>query len=1071
MTSAWIRHPTVHGDAVVFVADDDLWVGSLRGGTASRLTTGKGAAARPRLSPDGTLVAFDGAEEGVRDVYVVPTEGGPLTRLTWHGDGAQVLGWSPAGQVVYATAWQQPFVRWTVAHEISPGGGPATPLPFGPLAGLAWGPEDRVMLARHANDLAWWKGYRGGRMGVLWLREPGVTPGPGTWRKLELPFAAAHPTRCGSRWFFVGDPGGVPQLCSVDVSGGDLRVHTSFPDLAVRFPSSDGATVVFTHGGDLYAADAEGAVRRVEVTVRSQRAELQRRLVGAHRFLESVDFTTDCAGVLLTARGRVASMGFWEGPVRPVGSRDSAVRQRLARTTREDEVLLVSDRSGEDRFELWRGSTEVRSFGDLTHGRPVEVEVDPKGERAAFSDHTGALWLLDLRDGAARRLDHAPGARRLSPDWSSDGRWLAWARPEDAFGRARIRLLDTTADGAAPIDATDGRYVDFAPSFDPEGGHLWFLSAREFDPVADALMFDYGFPRAIRPYAVVLGADLPHPFLPQPRPLKPEKHKPSAEAPATKVDLDGLQDRVVAFPVPEGRYQQIVGVPGGVILVRGAVRGTLDRSMHDQGPPKAEAQLLLWDRDKHELVEILPRVSGVAVDRTRATLAIRSGWKLRVAQARLEKGTREELKKSDAGFGRKSGWIDLDRVKLSVEPGFEWRQMLAETWRLMRDHFWDPGLGGVDWPAVLERYRGLLPRLATRGELSDLLWCLQGELGTSHAYEMGGDYLAPPTWSVGRLGADLAWDAAAAGWRVERIVRGEPGTTRTSPLLTPGARISEGEVVLAVAGAPVRLDRPPEADLVGQANTPVELTVRDRAGAVRSVVVRTTGDDRDLRYRDWVLSRRDRVRAASGGRLGYVHVPDMGPGGFAEFHRDVGVECELPGLVVDVRFNRGGHVSQLLLSKLAQRRVGWKVARWGPPYPYPSLSPAGPMVCVTNEMSGSDGDIFSHAWKRLGLGPLVGTRTWGGVVGISPRHLLVDRAMVTQPEYATWFDDVGYGLENHGAVPDVVVDVPPAAFGPVSPRAAVPAGAEDDPQLDHAVRWLLAELDRRPSPAVPPPPG
>ncbi|MCA9491721.1 MAG: PDZ domain-containing protein [Myxococcales bacterium] len=1059
MTPTWIRTPTVRGDTVVFVADDDLWTTSLAGGRAARITTGRGAAAHPRLSPDGLHLAFDGAEEGVRDIYAVPVTGGPLTRLTWHGEGASVLGFSPEGEVVFETAWQQPFHRWTLAHTVPLTGGTPTPLPFGPVAGVAFGPDDRVLVVRHASDLAYWKGYRGGRAGVAWLREDGE------WRRLDLPFAVAHPTWCGERWFLVGDPDGVPQLCSVDRSGGDPQVHTSFPDLAVRHPNSDGERVVFTWGGDLFAADASGAWSAVAVEVPTQSTQLQRRFVAAAHHLESVDTQPDGQGLVLTTRGRACSMGFWEGAVRRIGTRDG-VRHKMARGLTGDEVLLVSDRTGEERFEVWNGTTSVRSWPGLEHGRPTEVQVDPRGERVAFADHAGGLWVLHLTSGELREIDRSEGSRSFSPDWSPDGRWLVWRRQEGPTAHARIRLLEV--DGGEAIDVTDGRYADSDPVFDADGAHLWFLSVREFDPVLDAHGFNYAFPRAVRPYAAVLRDDLPHPFVQQARPLRAERSKPSTEPPATRVDVEGLADRIVPFPVPEGRYQQIAGVPGGVLLVRAPIRGTLDRQIYPSGAPKADAQLLLWDRERHELVEILPRVTSIALDRRRETLTIRAGWRLRVAQAKLEKAHREELKKADASTNRKTGWIDLGRIRVSVEPADEWRQMLVEAWRLMRDHFWDPALGGRDWVAVRERYLGLLPRIRTRGELSDLIWCMQGELGTSHAYEIGGDYVRPPHWRVGRLGADLRWDADQAGWRVERLVHGEPGTTRSCPLRAPGVRVHEGDLVLAIDGVPAAPDHSPERDLVGLAGAFVELLVRSGEEEPRSVVVKTLADDRGLRYRDWVLSRRRRVHEASGGRLGYVHVPDMGPTGYAEFHRDVALECDREGLVVDVRFNRGGHVSQLLLSKLAQRRIGYKVPRWGPPYPYPSLSPAGPMVCLTNELSGSDGDIFSHAWKRLGLGPLVGTRTWGGVVGISPRNVLQDRTVVTQPEYATWFDDVGFSLENHGAEPDVVIDLPPAPHGPLDVARTAPEGVSDDPQLDHAVSWLLEQLADRPPAAVPP---
>lgn len=1051
MGRGWIRYPTVHGDTVVFGCEDDLWTAPLAGGLARRLTTGLGACARPRLSPDGARIAFDGAEEGVRDVYVVDAAGGALRRLTWHGDGASVLGWSPEGEVVFASAVGRPFFRETPAWVVSPDGGIPRELPFGPLAGVAWRADGRVALCRHQTDLAWWKRYRGGRVGALWVQDGG-----GRFRKLALgDVNLAAPLWHGERLYFVADPDGTPELASCEPDGSDLQVHTAHGGLAVRFPTTDGRTIVYTWGGDLFVFDpGTGRSREIEVDVRSQRTERQRRFPQAAKYLETFDLHPDGHSLALVVRGRPFVAGCWEGPVRQVGQRDG-VRYRLARWVDAGRLVVVSDRTGEEALEVHALSDgAVRSLPHDLHGRVVDLEVDPTGRRAAFTDHRYGLFVADLETGEVRALDRSETAPVTGPTWSSDGRWLAWVRPEGFRGaRTRVRLCDVPG-GGVPVDVTSGAYYDLHPSFDPDGQHLYFLSCREFDPVSDTITFGYAFPRGMRPYLVTLGRDLRDPFQPDPRPLTKPTKNGRVEV---QVDLEGLADRVVPFPLPEGRYEQVVGVgQGQVLLTRAPVRGTLDRTWYDPGPPKADLQLLVWEFDRQELTELNPRVSTLRADRKREHVAVRSGARLRVVLARGDKTQREELKKTEGRTDRKGGWIDLGRVRPSVDPGAEWSQMLREAWRLMRDHYWDDALAGVDWDGVYERYRGLLDRVATRGELSDLLWCTQGEMGTSHAYEMGGDYVPQPTWRVGRLGADFAWDAAG-GWRIVRLVRGEPGDkARSTPLLAPGVALADGDLVVALGGASVQADVPIDQQLVNLADQPVELTVRSASGE-RRVVVKALPDDRPLRYRDWVLSNRRRVHEATGGRSGYVHVPDMGPPGFAEFHRDFALESERDALVVDVRHNRGGHVSQLLLGQLARRRLAYKIARWGLPSPYPAYAVAGPMVCLTNELAGSDGDIFSHAWKMLGLGPLVGTRTWGGTVGIWPRHLLVDRGVTTQPEFATWFADVAYGLENGGAVPDDLVEVAPEDHA-----------AGRDPQLDRAVTRVLEALDAHPpAPSAP----
>jgi tricorn protease len=375
-----------------------------------------------------------------------------------------------------------------------------------------------------------------------------------------------------------------------------------------------------------------------------------------------------------------------------------------------------------------------------------------------------------------------------------------------------------------------------------------------------------------------------------------------------------------------------------------------------------------------------------------------------------------------------------------VDPEEEWRQMFREAWRLQRDQFWTQDLSGVDWKAVHDRYLPLVDRASSRAEFSDLMWELQGELNTSHAYEMGGDYRPEPAWHQGFLGADLAFDEASGAWRVARVPRGD-------------------------SWDPAH----PAQRLVHLAGREVRLSVRAAGWGPRTVAVRTLRDEQPLRYRDWVEANRARVHAATGGRVGYVHVPNMGPLGYAEFHRYYASEVDRDALVVDVRWNGGGHVSQLLLEKLRRERVGYNQSRWSGVTPYPDDSPAGPMVALTNEYAGSDGDIFSHCFKLMGLGKLIGKRTWGGVVGIWPRHALVDGAVTTQPEFSFWFRDVGYGVEGHGTDPDVEVEIAPQDHA-----------AGRDTQLEAGIEWALkaleakqplaADLDRRPlrrPPALP----
>ncbi|HDH03342.1 MAG TPA: peptidase, partial [Actinobacteria bacterium] len=490
----------------------------------------------------------------------------------------------------------------------------------------------------------------------------------------------------------------------------------------------------------------------------------------------------------------------------------------------------------------------------------------------------------------------------------------------------------------------------------------------------------------------------------------------------------------------------VVGAAGRVLFSSLPVEGNLaDPETSGKGRPKGRLQSYDFGKDKVE--NVADGISGFDVSMDGKTLAIQVRSKLRVVSSSFS----EEGSGGD-DIGRESGWVDLGRIRLEVNPGAEWAQMAREAWRLQRDQFWSEDMSGVDWEDVYRRYAPLVERVGSRGEFSDLLWEMQGELGTSHAYEMGGDYRPTPTYHQGFLGADLEHSRQSKSWQIVRIPQGDSWDPKsTSPLIAPGLDIREGDRVLAVNGTIVDRSMSPARALTDQAGRPVTITLKRGRRKERKIVVKVLRSERGLRYRDWVNQNRATVHDATDGAIGYIHIPDMGAFGYSEFHRHFSTEVDRDGLIVDVRFNGGGNVSELLIQKLLRRRIGYDLRRHGKnSMPYPGDSPRGPMVALTNEWAGSDGDIFSHAFKLYGLGPLIGTRTWGGVVGIWPRHSLVDGTVTTQPEFSHWFTDVGWGLENYGTEPDIEVVITPQDYR-----------AGRDPQLERGIAEVLDIVEAR----------
>ena len=518
------------------------------------------------------------------------------------------------------------------------------------------------------------------------------------------------------------------------------------------------------------------------------------------------------------------------------------------------------------------------------------------------------------------------------------------------------------------------------------------------------------------------------------------------------IDLEGISERVLPFPVSEGRYRLVQGVKGRVFFLSFPAEGVGDDTLSRD----VKGTIEYYDLESYKTERFVDGVNDFELSRNYKTLIYRQRHRLRV----LKTGDKAPKPESNDRPGRESGWLDLHRVKVSVQPAVEWKQMFAEAWRLQREHFWDQDMSGVDWDAIYAQYAPLVERVSSRSELSDLLWELHGELGTSHAYEWGGEYRQGPYYRQGFLGVDWNYDRENDRYRIARIVKGDPSDSpATSPLTGPGLNVVVGDAVLAINGQRVEAKRGPQELLVNQAGNEVQLTIEDNeTQETRVVVVKALGNEMPARYREWVESNRRFVHEKSQGRVGYIHIPDMGKSGYAEFHRGYLAEYDYPALLIDVRWNGGGHVSGLLLEKLARRRIGYDFSRWFLPSPYPEESPRGPMVTLTNEHAGSDGDIFCHSFKLMGLGPLIGKRTWGGVIGISPSHKLVDGTMTTQPEYSFWFKDVGWNVENHGTDPDIEVDIAPQDFA-----------NNLDPQLERALTEALRLIEE--SPSLEPQPG
>ncbi len=1044
----YLASPTLHQDRVVFAAEDDLWAVGIEGGVARRLTAGLGEAASPRFTPDGRFIVLVGHEEGEADLYRLSASGGPLTRLTAGGGVAGLAGFDREGAPVASIGSKVPFGALAELYRVPLDGAPMERLNLGPASHIAFGPGAAVVLARKAGDLARWKRYRGGTAGELWIDE-GAAAGFKPYRAPQNG-NLTDPMWVGGRIYFLSDFEGIGNLYSIRPSGADLQRHTHHEEFYARAASTDGQRIMYQAGGDLYVFDpAAGESHQIAVVLNSQRQQRARRFVDAASFWTDYRPHPEADRLLAVTRGQLFDFAPFDGPV-VERSPGSGVRVRLARWLSASRVVYADDHGGENRLVMAAdgGAPEVLWAGDL--GQLLALEPNPTGTQVAYVNHRLELWLVSVADRRATRVAASGFGPPADLAWSPDGRYLAYSAMESPVTRA-IHVLDATDGAVHPV--TRPVHDDTAPAWDPLGRYLYFLGVRYLDPVYDTVTFDMGFPQAHRPYAVMLAKTQPSPFVGAP-PNKPAgEGKDSAEGKAdgprpVQIDFEGIEDRVVPFPVAEGQYRELAALEDKVLWLKFPVQGERGRDLF-AGPPPA-GDLMTFDLTQREAETLAPSVVSMRLAADGKHLAYRTGARLRWISPS------GKVPESDAA-GRKGRYVDWARVPVMVDPPAEWAQMLREAWRMMRDNFWTEDMSQVDWAGMYDRYAALLPRVSTRGELSDLLWELQGELGTSHAYEMGGDRRAAPPFAPGYLGADFVWDAEADGWRITHIVQGDAAVAgHDSALRTPGANVSEGDVVVAIDGRRVSPTSSPEHLLMRRREQEVSVTLTRPGAAERTVVVKTLASERLARYREWVEANRAYVHRESGGRVGYLHIPNMMAWGFSEFFRLYAAEVLRPALIVDVRFNGGGHVSQLLLEKLSRRPVGYSFPRRGVPETYPLYAARGPMLALTNDYAGSDGDIFSHSFKLLHLGTLVGRRTWGGVIGIEDSEPLVDGTIVTQPSGAYWFHDVGWGVENHGTDPDIVVEYPPEAYA-----------AGQDPQLQRTLQEALAQLESQPAQQAP----
>ncbi len=1024
---SYLRLPHLSGDLLCFVAEDDLWLAPLDSpGRAWRLTVDRTKTGHPRFSPDGRHIAYTSWRSLVPEIHLVPVDGGPATRLThWGSPDTQVRGWTPDGVILAVASHGEPFSHYTWAYKVRPDGDPGRKLPWGPcsdiqVADLDGERKTLLLTGTPPHEPASWKRYRGGATGRLWLHGERLLP--------DIDGHLHSPMFVGGRIAFLCDHEGVGNLYSCAHDGSDLRRHTDHDAFYARHAASDGTRVVYQCAGDLWIVDdlaADSEPRRLDVRLSGPRAGRRAYQVPAAQHVDgiSVDETGRASAVVV--RGSLYWLTHRDGPARTLID-TPGVRVRLPEMLGSvGQVAYVTDAEGEDAVEIAylpraTGEREPRRLASGELGRVLEMVADPDGERLAIASHDGRLLLLDVTEesnGEVTEVIRSINGPVRDLAFSPDGTWLTWSHP--GIGRSLRQIKLARIKDRLIVDVTGGRFEDENPVFTRDGRYLAFLSWRGFDPVYDVHTGDLSFPLGCRPYLVPLSSATPSPFAlnPEGRPaaggLDPIDDEEGGEAGTTTVEAEGLESRVTPFPVAASKYSALHPVAGGgLVWLRWPISGALGETFAHPDDTTGRPTLEHFTIGKAKRTELVDHLDWFAVSGDGTRLVV------------VDEGDLRAVPASESGDSDSIVWIDSRRILHEVDPTAEWKQAYEEAGRLIRAYFWEPEMCGIDWDAVLAQYRPLVERVASPDEFADLLREVLGELGTSHAYVSAARRNeGPPHYQrlQGLLGANFV--RRDEGWVVKRILPGESSDSKArSPLAGTGIR--QGAVLTHVDGRPVDPVTGPYPLLAGAGGTTVELTftpAEGEAGRARRVAVVPLTDERPLRYQDWVAKRRAVVRDLSGGRCGYLHIPDMGGSGWAQFNRDLRMEMSRPALIVDVRGNAGGHISELVVEKLTRTILGWDLTRNAQPVSYASNAPRGAVVALADEATSSDGDMITAAFKLLELGPVVGQRTWGGVVGMTGRHRLGDGTVITVPMNAAWFDAYGWSVENKGVTPDVEV--------------------------------------------------
>lgn len=1044
--SPYLSQPALFEKNLYFVADDDIWKVSVTGGSATRLTHNQGVCTSPFISPDGENLVFMSNWKGQDDLFMMPSHGGAAKRLTFKAN-AKALRWTSDKTLLVASTHESPF-RTAYAYELNIENLNLKPMNLGYLTHYDFSKSGMAVLARNGGDPARWKRYRGGTAGQIWTRASAKEK----WTRIlsDIPSNLTDPCLVGDRVYFLSDHEGIGNVYSCEIDGSKVKSHTDQKEYYCRSLYKWNEQLVYQSGAEIFHLNLKkNESKKIAIDVASSFTQAQPSVREATHYADNAALSSDGSKILTIARGHLFSSPSFGGTGLHHSNTDEK-RYSMARFIEGDKKLIaVQNQLFSDSLVI--GEVDQTTVKELSAakdlGKVWSIRVSPNDSDVAITNNRGELFILNLKSLKMKKVFKADSGRVYDTSWSPCSRYLAFSaalndRVEGMF------IYDHQKNQTRPL--VTPILNDYSPSFDPTGKYLYFLSAREFHPTYSETHFSLSFPVAAGVYAICLNQVDKNPFeswspiqKPEVATKKKDKQKPAPIK--TQIDFEGIENRIYRAPLELGGYWKVMAVKGGFVFGQGG----LQKHDPDQAMDwKQKADISFFSLEDKKSVLLQKKADQLMVSKNLEKILVRSADKYRVISSTTPPA-------ENKGVEHKDGWIDLSRFRFQIQPQLEWRQIYNEAWFLQKEHFWTRDMSKVKWDLIYKRYLKLLPKVKTRKDFSDLLWEMQGELGTSHCYEYGGDYQRRGTSQFpGYLGAELTFLPTKKAMQIDKIYKGDSWITALrSPLTEAGVGLNVGDLILDVDGVSFDSAEKFYGIMTHKSRVNCNILAQRKGSAKKErLELKTLASEKPVIYRDWVEKNRDYVHKKTKGKVGYVHVPNMMVKGYSEFYRGYLKESSYDALIVDVRYNGGGHVSQHLLTQLSQKVNAFVVTRHQKHYTNPNYAVRGPIVAITNEFAGSDGDIFSHNFKQMKIGPLIGVRTWGGVVGINGQYTLKDGTQTTQPEYSYYFRDVGFKVENYGTDPDIEVVPTPEGLG-----------KNIDEQLDRAIEETLDLLQKTPA--------